>query len=96
MVVISSMETAHVVNKTLELFAPDSPKVYTGHTDIEVEGRWVVHGTQQEMAWENWGPGQPDNFGGNDDCAGMDRYDLKFNDDPCMTRQVPVCKLAEV
>ena len=96
MVVISSRETAIEVNKTLELFAANSSKVYSGHTDIEVEGKWVVHGTMQEMAWENWRAGEPDNFAGNDDCAVMDRYNFKFNDYPCMTRRVPVCNLAEV
>ena len=96
MVVISSKETALEVNKTLELFAPDSRNVYTGHTDIEVEGRWVVHGTQQEMAWENWEPGQPNNKGGNEDCAVLDRYNLKYDDWPCMIRLKPVCNLAEV
>ena len=95
MIVISSKETALEVNKTLELFAPNSWWVYSGHTDIEEEGRWVVHGTQQEKAWGNWKPGEPNNDG-NQDCAVMDRYDLKYDDDTCMTKRVPVCNLAEV
>ena len=95
-VVISSKETAHRVNKSLELFSPDSWGVYTGHTDEEVEGNWVVHGTQQEMTWENWEPDQPNNYGGNQNCATMVRYNLKLKDESCMTGLVPVCNLAEV
>ena len=95
-VVISSKETAVEVNKTLESFAPNSSYVYTGHTNMEVEGRWVVHGTQQEMAWENWRPGEPNNFAGNEKCAVMHRYDLKYEDRSCMKQLVPVCNLSEV
>ena len=98
-VVISSKETAHKVNKTMNLFAPDSRYVYTGHTDVEVEGRWVVHGTQQEMAWKNWKkPNQPNNWAGIQNCATMlrDNLQLQYDDKSCMTRLVPVCNLAEV
>ena len=96
MVVISSKETALKVKNTLELYNPDLFYVFTGHTDIEVEGRWVVHGTQQKMAWENWRPGEPNNWGDNEDCAVMLSDHLKLNDYPCTGEPVPVCNLAEV
>ena len=95
MVVISSIETAVEVNKTLESFAPDFYYVYTGHTDIEEEGRWVVHGTRQEMAWENWKPGEPSNWDGNN-CASMYKYNLKYYDRSCMDQLLPICNSAEV
>ena len=95
LVVISSKEIAHKVNKTLELFAPDSYFVYTGHTDIEEEGRWVVHGTQQEMAWNNWAPGRPNDLG---DCAIMETSSFRLYDDraDCQRLSTPVCNLTEV
>ena len=57
-----------------------------------------MHGSQQEMAWKNWKPGKPNNVDGNQDCAVMDRHNLKYeyDDKSCMTRLVPVCNLAEV
>ena len=96
MIVISSKETAMEVNKTLESFPPDSWGVYSGHTDIEVDGEWVVHGTQQEMAWKNWWPGEPNEEDTDEDCAIFDRFNMKFTDSTCLKPLVPVCNLAEV
>ena len=96
MIVISSKETAMEVNKTLESFPPDSWGVYSGHTDIELDGEWVVHGTQQEMAWKNWWPGEPNEEDTDEDCAILDRFNMKFTDSTCLKPLVPVCNLAEV
>ena len=97
MVVISSKEIAHEVNKTLKSFALDDElAVFTGHTDMEVEGEWVVHGTEQKMTWHNWKGGYPKNWGDNQNCAVMYTPDFMFFDDNCHTPFAPVCYIAEV
>ena len=95
MLEISSKETAVEVNKTLELYAQDSQWVYTGYTDIEEEGHWVIHNTDKELNWQNWIPGKPDNFG-NADCATMDTFNFKISDNSCQKQFIPVCNIAEV
>ena len=95
MAVISSKEAAHEVNKTLASYGLESQDVFTGYTDIEVEGEWVVHGTQQQMTWHDWYPREPNNAGG-EHCAAMSRPGLKFWDTICNQLLIPVCILAEV
>ena len=96
MAVISSLETALDVNITLQSYGVTSTYVFTGHTDIKVEGEWVLHNTSDKMSWQNWNSGEPNNLGGNEDCAVMIQDTLKINDDSCHKPFVSICKIAEV
>ena len=96
MAVISSKEAAQEVNKTLASYGLESQDVFTGYTDFEVEGEWVVHGTQQQMTWGIWKRGQPNNWGGSQNCAVMSRSSFELNDVTCNQPLIPVCILAEV
>ena len=67
MAVISSKEIAVGVNRTLASYKTKHNgiwmntfadlEVYTGFTDIEKEGDWVVHDTDKKLDWQIWSPG---------------------------------------
>ena len=93
---MSSYEKVNELNKTLKIFSR-IPFVFTGFTDIKVEGEWVLHNTDKKLQWDNWNPGEPNSYEGNEeDCAGMLKSDLKFYDIPCSVHLVPVCKVDQV
>ena len=83
------------------------PDVYLGGSDIESEGEWKwLDGTLITLSQQalNWGPYQPNNWGGNQDCLklyfrGSKRnresgLDGKFWDDgTCENKQQYVCSL---
>ena len=92
---ISSIETAIEVAKALES-ATRWEEIFTGYTDIEVEGVFVLHNTKEIMTFDNWADGQPNNIGDNQDCVMMYFSDLKLYDAPCHTKLQPVCNIAEV
>ena len=95
MAVISSYESAIEVIQILKSYGITSD-IYTGHTDLEVEGEWVVHDTNQKMTWNNWKNCEPNSWNGNEDCVEMSMSTLKFRDEPCLNLLVPVCNIAEV
>ena len=95
MAVISSYESAIEVKKILKSYGITSD-IYTGLTDLEVEGEWVVHDSNQNMTWNNWKNGEPNSWNGNEDCVEMSMSTLKFRDEPCLNLLVPVCNIAEV
>ena len=92
---ISSNETAIEVAKALES-ATRWEEIFTGYTDIEVEGLFVLHSTEENMTFTNWADGQPNNIGDNQDCVTMFFSDLELYDYPCHTKLQPVCNIAEV
>ena len=69
---------------------------WIGLNDIETEGTFVyvdgVRATQQNAGWER---GQPNNFGGNEDCAHVNRAgvpDNTANDSPCSISAFALCE----
>ena len=42
--------------------------IFTGYTERE-ENVWVDANTEELMKWENWRKGEPNNWGGNEDCT---------------------------
>ena len=92
---ITSNETAIQINETLGPYF-DYWTIFTGYSDVEVEGQWVHHITDHKMTWDNWNPGEPNSWGGDEDCAAM-RSNLKLYDYPCSTKfKTSVCNMDEV
>lgn len=42
--------------------------------------------------YKNWGPGQPDNNGGNEHCVEWDNYNRNWNDKDCYRHQGLICE----
>ena len=106
MAVISSKEIALGVNRTLASYKtkhngiwmntfPDL-EVYTGYTDIEKEGDWVIHDTDKKLDWPNWSPGEPKSSGDDEDCAKMDTSTFLISGVPCSRKFLPICELSKV
>uniref|UniRef100_K1Q369 C-type mannose receptor 2 n=1 Tax=Magallana gigas TaxID=29159 RepID=K1Q369_MAGGI len=75
-----------------------SLEYYIGATDIVHEGTWVWVSNGQTATYTNWGPFQPNNRGGAENCAGI-TYDLPngfvghWTDKPC-TKELPyICEM---
>ncbi|XP_019629613.1 PREDICTED: P-selectin-like, partial [Branchiostoma belcheri] len=63
-----------------------------GLTDIRQEGRWVWEDGGSLGGFSPWGPGEPDNDGGNQDCA--EYYSgNKWNDRSCSATRKFICKV---
>ena len=58
--------------------------------DIGAEGKFsYTDGTAVDFTY--WGSGQPDNYGGDEDCVHI-RSDNKMNDVQCITKMGFICK----
>ncbi|XP_078686219.1 sushi, von Willebrand factor type A, EGF and pentraxin domain-containing protein 1-like [Branchiostoma floridae x Branchiostoma belcheri] len=69
-----------------------------GLTDIQQEGRWVWEDGAALGGFSSWESGQPDNEGGNEDCAeyASDKYAParnKWNDIPCSRKFGFICQV---
>ena len=72
-------------------------RLFTGYTDLNVKGNWVLHETEKKLKWDNWQPGEPNNWGGDEHCVVMYYDTLKLNDDSCTKKRlVQVCNVNEV
>ncbi len=74
--------------------------IYIGLNDIENEGNFVWTDGSFNADYRDWGPGQPSNAGGNEDCSMWvhDSVDVTWkpwNDFPCdsATHYPYICKL---
>ena len=95
---ISNMDSINEVANILEPYNDVDVRVFTGYTDLEVEGEWIHYNSRKKLALvENWYPGEPNSWGGNEDCITIYKASLKFNDDSCFEkRSMQVCSMYEV
>jgi hypothetical protein len=65
-----------------------------GLTDQEHEGIWIWIDTGIQATFSDWGPGEPNNYQGqNEECVyfyGAKKY--KWNDAMCLHKAVPLCE----
>ncbi|XP_045188208.2 perlucin-like protein [Mercenaria mercenaria] len=65
-------------------------------SDLQLEGTWVWMNSKAQLvqgAYSNWRPGQPDNSGGDENCANLeDSFHMKWNDLSCHTVQNYICE----
>ena len=66
---------------------------WIGLTDAGSEGVWRWTSTGLSPAYTNWGSGEPNNHGGNENCVNINgqRYGL-WNDDHCSKAWYPICE----
>ncbi|XP_046346687.2 perlucin-like [Haliotis cracherodii] len=70
-----------------------SPYYLLGGTDLRLEGRFTWEGQVTPMVYQNWYPGQPSNWGGQENCMGIDKtMAYKWNDWPCKDSHNFVCE----
>ncbi|XP_060555140.1 C-type lectin domain family 10 member A-like [Ruditapes philippinarum] len=68
---------------------------WIGLTDDDIENTWKLYGTNEIADFTNWAPGQPNDYGSNEDCAVFEMtpgYGEKWNDAPCSTLLLPICE----
>jgi hypothetical protein len=67
-------------------------KWWTGGNDVAREGTWTWRGGDT-WSYTNWGQGEPNNSGNNEDCMQLGRYlDYTWNDEPCSASFRYVCE----
>ncbi|KAJ8366620.1 hypothetical protein AAFF_G00348370 [Aldrovandia affinis] len=73
------------------LIASGSTDAFIGATDRRAEGNWVDL-SNQPVTFFKWGPSEPNNTDGHEDCIeGIDNE--KWNDVPCDSTQVIICEI---
>ncbi|GFO26557.1 C-type mannose receptor 2 [Plakobranchus ocellatus] len=70
---LESLNEQHHLQSELLLWGYGSV-TYTGITDIRSEGRFYNYHDKKPIAYLNWYPGQPDNWGGREHCVNI-RFD---------------------
>jgi C-type mannose receptor len=66
-------------------------RVWIGFSDRHSEGKWEWI-TDENLSFQNWAPGLPDNLGGNQDCAEMGYAGSKWNDKESTSRFAFICE----
>jgi hypothetical protein len=83
-------------NDVLQAFAQEirlSPP-WIGASDSQREGSWRwIDGSA--VSWENWGSGEPNDFGQGEDCVQFYPWDGTWNDARCDVRLPFVCTWSE-
>ena len=80
--VLSNNETAQEVIKEFTT-SECGGWIFSGFTDRETEGVFVNTYTGESLGWNNWVEGEPNNIGGNEDCAVYDANRGGSYDVPC-------------
>eukprot|EP00105_Crassostrea_gigas_P045148 XP_019929296.1 PREDICTED: C-type lectin domain family 4 member E [Crassostrea gigas] len=76
----------------------NSLEFYIGANDIVHEGTWVWSSSGQTITYNHWGPTQPNNRGGAENCAAI-TYDAPYGflwhwvDEPCTFESTYICEM---
>ena len=90
MLVIDNEEEDGFMNVTADVYSEN--KWWMGLTDQVSEGVWFwVDGSFP--SYTNWHAGEPNDAGGNEDCAQLNRFgDDTWNDEPCSREFYYICE----
>ena len=67
-------------------------KWWFGYNDISSEGFWMWE-SGSSSTYINWASGEPNDSGGNEDCAQLNRFtDGTWNDEPCSSSFYYICE----
>ena len=92
--VLSKNETAQEVTKVFRTsdYQKCGTILFSGFTDIETEGVFVNTYTGESIGWNIWREGEPNSWGGEEDCARYDVTEGGSIDVTCEEYYCPVCK----
>ena len=67
---------------------------WTGATDRDTEGTFVYQHSREHVPKEYWRIGEPNDYAGREQCAGMTKYygDFEFQDEPCIGNFNFICE----
>ena len=85
-------EIYSAMNKSFSGVCEQKNGFYLGFTDREEEGQWVDVNTGASMTWQAWKAGEPNNYGGNEACAGDLKRFGEFDDIICSTTYCSLCE----
>ncbi|XP_055627943.1 C-type lectin 37Db-like [Toxorhynchites rutilus septentrionalis] len=85
------------VSKDSHAFSNDSFIAWFGGNDLAEEGIFIWHATGERVRYANWRPGQPDNYGGDEDCMALmnipaSGWQWHANDGPCQNAHYFICQ----
>jgi len=67
---------------------------WLGATDRQNEGTWVWDKTETKVTYTDWQTGEPNNYGGDQNCLLIKRgYKYKWDDSECDSRLGYICQL---
>ena len=65
--------------------------VWLGFSDVQREGHMVSISDRKRPSYANWMRGEPNDNGGNEDCAMYWKDRTGWNDSPCSSKINSVC-----
>lgn len=82
-------------------FLSGSLAFYIGANDLVHEGTWVWVSSGHAITYNNWGPTQPNNRGGAENCAVItyapqDGFVYHWTDEPCTNELTYICEMPYV
>ena len=69
-----------------------SSGIWLGATDIQSEGVWIWNSSGSALTYTNWSLGDPDNYGGNENCLHMWHNLGEWNDAYCYSSLAILCE----
>ncbi|XP_062595568.1 C-type lectin 37Db-like [Saccostrea cucullata] len=70
-----------------------SPQVWLGASDTQQEGKFISVSKAEGLPYSHWLKGQPDNYGGGENCVTYWVSYRAMNDAPCNYKYTYVCKI---
>ncbi|XP_046350294.2 perlucin-like [Haliotis rufescens] len=90
---IDSASKAQSVQQYMDTVKGASELTWIDGSDLYTEGEWFWMDSQKIFTYTNWIPGQPDNGGGTEHCAHLNkRYGYKWNDHDCTVKLNFLCE----
>ena len=80
-----------VIKFAKETILPSTSFLHIGINDMATEGTWQ-YATGGDLVYTNWNNGQPDNYGGGQDC-GKTRDGTTWHDGYCNDKLPSICEM---
>ncbi|XP_077968718.1 uncharacterized protein LOC144422778 [Styela clava] len=93
---VDNQRMTYIINASVELVGSIN-SYFIGGNDRAIEGDWKWQdGTdvimREEVGYQNWKHGQPNNYGGGEDCLLVGRDTYQWTDNPCHEQLFYICQ----